>query len=436
MTVHVERTSQYIHNLRNRIPFRYGIAEMTAVPHLFLKVECEIDGESVYGVAADSLIPKWFTKDPKTSYREDVGDMLQVIERACQLAQGLGKVETVFGGWQQIYAEQQSWASKQGYPPLLWNFGVSLVERAVIDAFCRAKGLSFNQALRRNAFGMRLGELHSELHGKAPRDLLPNQPLRKIHVRHTIGLGDPLSESEISAEERIDDGLPHSLEASIRTYGLSYFKVKVSGNLAQDAERLCQIDGVLQACDVSHYYFTLDGNEQYESVKQLRVFWEGLRRDSACAPHLNRLLFVEQPLHRAVALNAETQTELQAWKEKPLMIIDESDALIESLRTALDSGYAGTSHKNCKGVFKGIANACLLAQRRANDPHGDYVLSGEDLANIGPVALLQDLAVMASLGIEHVERNGHHYFAGLSMFPAELQQQVIQRHADLYRSQD
>ena len=115
------------------------------------------------------------------------------------------------------------------------------------------------------------------------------------------------------------------------------------------------------------------------------------------------------------------------------MIIDESDAELHSLRRALDCGYAGTSHKNCKGVFKGLTNACLLEKRRRDDPDRAYLLSGEDLANVGPVALLQDLAVMATLGLTHVERNGHNYFAGLSMFPAAWQQQVQAAHPDLYR---
>src|SRR5262249_3450337 len=85
-----------------------------------------------------------------------------------------------------------------------------------------------------------------------------------------------------------------------------------------------------------------------------------------------------------------------------------------------------------KGVFKGVANRCLVAQRQAEGAGRDLLMSGEDLANIGPVALLQDLAVCAALGIESVERNGHHYFAGLSMFPAEVQEDVLRHHGDLY----
>src|SRR5262249_28105381 len=61
-----------------------------------------------------------------------------------------------------------------------------------------------------------------------------------------------------------------------------------------------------------------------------------------------------------------------------------------------------------------------------------YLMTGEDLANIGPVALLQDLAVCACLDLQGVERNGHHYFAGLSMFPEEVQRQGLAAHPDLY----
>jgi hypothetical protein len=142
------------------------------------------------------------------------------------------------------------------------------------------------------------------------------------------------------------------------------------------------------------------------------------------------LLFVEQPFHRDVALGEETAAHLQAWSERPPIIIDESDAEPGSLVAALAAGYVGTSHKNCKGVFRGIANACLIAHRRREN--ASLRMSAEDLINLGPIALLQDLAVVAALGIPHVERNGHHYFRGLQGFPAEVQQQVVDSHPDLY----
>ena len=55
--------------------------------------------------------------------------------------------------------------------PILAAFGVSLVERAAIDAFCRAKDISFAQAVRQNALGIRLGNLHAALAGQEPHEL-------------------------------------------------------------------------------------------------------------------------------------------------------------------------------------------------------------------------------------------------------------------------
>jgi hypothetical protein len=144
-------------------------------------------------------------------------------------------------------------------------------------------------------------------------------------------------------------------------------------------------------------------------------------------PHL---LYVEQPWHRQVALSPAIGELAHAWPDRPPIIIDESDAEIGSLPVALSLGYAGTSHKNCKGIFKGAANACLLAQRRAAGQTA--VLSGEDLANAGPIALIQDLAAQAAFGVTSIERNGHHYFAGLSQFPPALQQHALAQHPELF----
>ena len=135
---------------------------------------------------------------------------------------------------------------------------------------------------------------------------------------------------------------------------------------------------------------------------------------------------VEQPLHRDIALKETVKEALAEWRDRPKIIIDESDASLESLPTALALGYSGTSHKNCKGIVKGLVNAALLSRRN------NSILSGEDLSNVGPIALLQDLALMGLLGIGHVERNGHHYFKGLSMYPESVQDRVLAANGDLY----
>src|SRR4051794_39411169 len=180
MKISVRETQLFIRNLTLRVPFRYGIVTMTRVPHLVLRVTAEFGGKSQRGYAADNLVPKWFTKNPATAFRDEIAEMLEVTQSAAAIAQALPPVETVFAWWCEVSRGQESWAPTRGFPPLLSGFGVSLVERAVIDAFCRATGQTFAQAVQANAFGVRLGELHPELGAAGPAEFLPSQTPRAI----------------------------------------------------------------------------------------------------------------------------------------------------------------------------------------------------------------------------------------------------------------
>jgi hypothetical protein len=256
-------------------------------------------------------------------------------------------------------------------------------------------------------------------------------PLDNVHARHTVGMADALTRADV--REPLGDGLPESLEEDIEYYGLTYFKIKLSGDAAGDIERLDAIRSIVTASSSPDFRFTLDGNEQFADVDTFRAFWEDMRSSPALTEFFSHLIFVEQPFKREIGLSDEVGEALASWSDAPPMIIDESDGSIGSLPQALARGYCGTSHKNCKGVFKGIVNRARIAERQAADPEGGYVMSAEDLVNIGPVALLQDLAVVAKLGIPHVERNGHHYYRGLSMFPQAVGQRTLHEHPDLYR---
>lgn len=432
MAVRVREIDLRIVNMWARIPFRFGITTMTAVPHLFLRALVEIDGRQQWGIAADHLPPKWFTKDAATSYRDDLAQMLKVIDTACDVARATPAAPSVFEFWYRVYQNMAAWGGGWNTPLLLTHFGTSLIERATIDAFCRAEGISFFQAAQRNWLGVQLHQMHPELADAQPRDLLPGQPRSWVFARHTVGLTDPLTDADIRPVDRVDDGFPQSLEGSIREYGLTHFKIKLWGDAARDLDRLCRVADVLERVVHGPFHITLDGNENFKDVEPFGALWNALAGEPTLATFLRSLIFVEQPIHRSVALSAETGRSLRAWADRPPIIIDESDAVISSSREALDAGYAGTSHKNCKGVFKGLANACLLEFRRRQTGNRS-ILSGEDLSNVGPVALLQDLAAMGTFGVTHVERNGQHYFRGLSMIPPQVQQQVLRAHPDLYR---
>jgi hypothetical protein len=428
MKIAVRETRLFFRNQTLRVPFRYGIATMTRVPHLVVRVAADIDGKMQHGFAADNLPPKWFTKNPDSLFSEEIADMLEVTQAAASAAQALPPMETLFAWWKEVYRAQKSWGAKRGFPPLLSGFGVSLIERAVIDAFCRATGLRFDHAVRENAFGVRLGDIHPELGNAVPAEYLPSQPGRSMIVRHTVGMADALEEDE---PHGAPDGLPHSLEEFIRVQGLTHFKIKLGGDIEEDRLRLRRIAEVTGR-HATNCAFTLDGNENFHAVAPFRALWEGLLADRDLAGFMAGLIFVEQPFHRDVALSQETTADLLAWQQRPPIIIDESGGETEALRVALAGGYVGTSHKNCKGVFHGLANACLIEHRRRLNPGLGLQISAEDLTNIGPIALPQDLAVIATLGIRHAERNGHHYFPGLSLFPEGVRREALRHHPDLY----
>src|SRR5262249_54934548 len=174
-------------------------------PHAFVRLHVEVDGAASSGVSADSLPPKWFTKDPARPIDEEVDEMLRVIEHAVIAATGLGS-DNLFDAWRALWEIQDRWGRGQGFPSLRTHFGTSLVERAMLDAVCRKLGKPFHQLLRENAFGIRLGDLHAALANQSPAEFLPQEPRPHLGARHTIGLLDPLRDGDISAEERLDDG--------------------------------------------------------------------------------------------------------------------------------------------------------------------------------------------------------------------------------------
>ena len=413
----VQNIEFHVLNMHTRFPFQYGIASLTAIPHLFLKATVHLEGVgTVVGITSEGLPPKWFTKDPATRFEEDLPLFFEVIQYAADTATNSAS-GSFFELWKKLYDHQNSHNWSPGVAPLLANLGVALVERAVMDALCRGLQTNLHSVLRDNRVGIDFEEVRSELTGMQMQDIISEVPRSSVHVRHTVGLGDLLTVEDVPDGEELQDGLPYTLEENILQYGLTYFKIKVRGDLEADLERVRKIVGVLKSTSVMQPQFTLDGNEQFQSLEGFQEFYEACCQDEDVRQFFDEgLLFIEQPLHRIVAL----EKDLTTWKERPPIVLDESDGDLSSLPTALELGYQGCSHKNCKGLVKSLANAALLKKHKQEDPAGTYLLSGEDLANVGPIALNQDLAMVASLGVTHVERNGHHYFQGLSMFPEDL----------------
>src|SRR5262249_27178806 len=152
--------------------------------------------------------PKWFVKDPRISFRQEVDDMLRVVRQAGSTAARVGPQESPFDLWWAMYRQLGEGGVAQGFPPLLSGPVASLVDGALIDATCRALEVPCAAALRSGALGLSLQALHPELAGGlSPVDVLPPAAGHSVALRHTIGLSDYLEDSDIPAEERVVDGL-------------------------------------------------------------------------------------------------------------------------------------------------------------------------------------------------------------------------------------
>src|SRR5262245_32625701 len=97
---------------RTRFPFRYGIASMTEVPHLFMRTTVAMGSSSSFGLTAEGLPPKWFTKDPSTTFEQDLPQMLEVIRYGARLAEQIAqKPVDVFEFWNELYRQHTQWAT-------------------------------------------------------------------------------------------------------------------------------------------------------------------------------------------------------------------------------------------------------------------------------------------------------------------------------------
>jgi hypothetical protein len=271
-------------------------------------------------------------------------------------------------------------------------------------------------------------ELTPDLAGcDLPRFLGSLRPGRTIAARHTVGLVDPIVAADQAPGDRVNDGLPETLEEVVRAYRLRYFKLKVGGNVAADLARLEKIAAVLDR-DAGDYRATLDGNEQYDDVEGIAELWRRMQETPALARLVAATLFIEQPIKRAEALSRPVEVLARL---KPL-IIDESDGELAAFPRALRLGYSGVSSKNCKGLYKSILNAARIDKLNAEARAQKYFMSAEDLTTLAGVSVQQDLALVSLLGLSHVERNGHHFVDGMS-FAADQEQAAFARaHLDLY----
>ena len=422
---HVRAIELFERPVHLRLPFRFGVVTLREAPQAFVRARIELpDGRSEWGAAAELMAPKWFDKNLQLTNEDNFDQLRMVLRMARDAYLGDPSPATAFGHFARHQAGLLAAGASRGFNPLLTSYGPAMVDRAVLDALCRLRGQSFYAAMQANVPG--IDRSHPQYDGLDVPGLLERlRPATSIEARHTVGLVDAITAADL--QERVNDGLPETLEEVIAAYGHRWFKLKVGGNVPADLERLRAIASVLDR-STSPYFASLDGNEQYESAAGVAELTSAIRATPGLARLWSSIAFIEQPIARKLALSEDLRG---ADLGKPV-IIDESDGDLDAFVQARARGYTGVSSKTCKGLYRSVLNAARCAAWNHEEGQPRYFLSAEDLTTQAGLSVQQDLALVNLLGVTHVERNGHHYVNGMAALPQAEQDAFLHAHPDVY----
>jgi len=394
-------------------PFRFGAVLMEAATQAFVRAEIDVEGKGkAVGATAELLAPKWFDKRPQRSADETVAELKRslLIARELYLA---ARQDTAFGLHAQVIGTQAEACAREDITPLAAAFGPAEIDKAILDALLRAAEADFFDGMLQNIAGVD-ARLSSDLASDdVTQFLATRRRLERVAVRHTVGLAD-----RIEGEGGVGDPGATSLAR--------YFKLKLGGDPDADSARLARVGRALAALPYDTRV-TLDANEQYADLGALAVLIDRLDRDTALRPIAERLLYIEQPLPRELVRCSPLGSLARCDT-----IIDEADDSYGAFPVASALGYRGVSSKSCKGLYKSIINATRAARWSAG---GRYFVTSEDLTCQAGLAVQQDLALGALLGISHAERNGHHYVDGFADAPVAEAQAFLAAHGELYRDE-
>ena len=431
--IKVVRTRSGIRNAHTRMPFRFGVITMRAAPLLTLAVEIEDRrGARATGYAADFLAYRWFDKRPEKSLADNCADLLRAVEaaRALYLEAGEEGLASPFELWRATYPEIERRALASGCNRLGAAFGSSMLERAVIDGVGRLTGRSYFELVRDDHLGIDLGAITPELQGRAVREFLPAQPLGRLHVRHTVGLIDPITAADV--REPVADGLPETLEDYLERDGIRYLKIKVGGAPEADLARLEAIARGARAARAALWHHA--GRQR--AVQDARRLHGAGRADQggarAAAP------VGPGPVHRAAARSRGRHgagRRAGAARARPRQAGDHRRGRRPGQR--VQGGHSARLSRRLAQELQGHLQVAAQPGARGGCTtpaagRAELFLSAEDLSNLPVVPLQADLASVALLGITHVERNGHHYFRGLGHLSEAEKAAALAAHPDLY----
>lgn len=271
-------------------------------------------------------------------------------------------------------------------------------DAAIHDAFGKVHGVNCFHTYGPEFMNRDLSHyLGAEFQGEYPEQYLRREPKPRMPVSHTISAVDPIVASENAQPLR--DGLPETLPEWINYNGLTYFKIKFSGDdLKGEVERMRHIDRVVAETQrkrgVDRWAYVPDFNEKCPNVEYYLAFLRQVREQMP--EGFRRIEYVEQPTHRD--LKAHPENDMREAAKLCPVVTDESVIDVESVHLAKQLGWTGVVVKSPKGLTHMLLIAAAAGKLK-------LLVAGGDMSCPG-AALIQTVGFQARLpGVTNIEAN-------------------------------
>jgi L-alanine-DL-glutamate epimerase-like enolase superfamily enzyme len=341
-----------------RMPYEFGGRKGDQVTILNVHSTVEtVNGRVAKGFGSMTMGNLWSFPSKTLSYDTTLDAMQRLAERISKITTGYtepGHPIDVNFTLEPEYLKAAAEVTQEMHldrpiPKLCALVTTSPFDAAIHDAFGKAHNLNCYLTYGPEFMNYDLAHyLAPEFKGEYPNHYLLRAPKRWLWCNHSVGASDPIEASDM--KKPLNDGLPQTLADWIVTDGLTHLKIKLDGNnLDRDVARVLHIDRVATEVeirrDASHWYYSLDFNEQCPDVDYLVEFMRRIKEGSSGG--YDRITFIEQPTERDLVATP-SQLLFRASKLKPV-VMDESLTGFDALLKGRKIGYTGVALKACKG---------------------------------------------------------------------------------------
>ena len=346
----------YERPVRLRLPFRFGVVTLTECPQAFVRARIELaDGRSAVGRRGRADGAEVVRQEPRAEQR---GQLRAAARRAAHGARRptspMRRRTPPSATSRATTTRTRPRAPRAGCNPLLASYGPALIDRALLDALCRALGVSFYAAVRGNLVG--LGARHAQFAGfdwdALPGTLCAGRDASTRATRSAWSTRSPRPTCTI----RSTMACPRRWRRWWPATAIATSSSRSAGDIDADLARLTAIAAVLDR-SAADYFVSLDGNEQYRRrcAASPNCWRAHPRRARAGAPAGARPCSSSS---RSRASARSTSTCARSPPSKPV-IIDESDGELDTFVRGTRARLPRRLEQDLQGPLQ------VAAQRRA-----------------------------------------------------------------------